>query len=380
VQAIYADRFVPLAIRGLQGMFLVEQAGFCHKVWLDGAGQLQPSGISDRYTAMVLIGLACQGLMGRSLDLPLDSAWDRVISWALGPAGHGDTGLVLWAASIKGDDRAPQIAEAIARRQQQILAERALCPSMETGWLLTGLSEAMSRNIGGQPVAQLAEKVFARLTANFCESTGLFSFGRGGIQRSPLAERVSTRLGSFASQVYPTIGLSRYAVASGSQQALATARRCADALCRLQGPEGQWWWVYHVRKGTVAVRYPVYTVHQDAMGPMALLAVSQAERGDRYAAAVHKSLQWMEAHPECPDKHLVNEDRNVIWRAVQRDRPLGTGNLGLGRGELLRTNLVAWTGTADKRRFDDGFVCDECRPYHLGWILLAGAMAQNINL
>ena len=65
----------------------------------------------------------------------------------------------------------------------------------------------------------------------------------------------------------------------------------ADALCRLQGPAGQWWWIYDVERGTPAIRYPVYSIHQDAMGPMALLAVSLASEHKRdYTDAIWKSL------------------------------------------------------------------------------------------
>jgi hypothetical protein len=70
---------------------------------------------------------------------------------------------------------------------------------------------------------------------------------------------------------------------------------------------------------------------------------------------------------------------HVIWRAIQRDEPSRTADFGLGRAERLRMHLAAWTGLADKRSFSDGFLCDECRPYELGWILVAGAMACELG-
>ena len=55
-----------------------------------------------------------------------------------------------------------------------------------------------------------------------------------------------------------------------------TARPHASASCRV--PHGQWWWHYDVRDGSVVERYPVYSVHQHAMAPMALLRPARGRR------------------------------------------------------------------------------------------------------
>ena len=145
----------------------------------------------------------------------------------------------------------------------------------------------------------------------------------------------------------------------------------------LQGPHGEWWWVYHSHRARTAVRYPVYGVHQDAMGPMALYAAALADGcSERYDAAALKSLQWFDTTPDAPRAELVDAPRGVVWRAVQHDDPAMTGRLGLGEGELKRMGRVAWLGSADDRPLRDGFVCPECRPYHLGWVLLAAAMHE----
>ena len=73
---------------------------------------------------------------------------------------------------------------------------------------------------------------------------------------------------------------------------------------------------------------------------------------------------------------MVDAERGVVWRATQHDDPATTANLGLSRSELARMGRAAWFGIADNRRFTTGFVCPECRPYHLGWILLAAALFE----
>ena len=52
--------------------------------------------------------------------------------------------------------------------------------------------------------------------------------------------------------------------------------------------------------------------------------------------------------------------------------------MGLANKELSRRNRAAWTGKEDSLAFGVGTVSRECRPYHLGWIMLAGAMFERV--
>jgi hypothetical protein len=246
---------------------------------------------------------------------------------------------------------------------------------MEMACLLVGLSEALRARIAADVLRPVVDELALRLRRNQSSSGGLFSFGREVLRKNLHRARLDGRLGSFASQVYPTLALASHARATGDEESLRAAIRCAGELCEVQGPEGQWWWIYHPRRRTVVLRYPVYTVHQDAMGPMALCAAALVDGAtDRYDEAIHRSLRWFEHRSERPEDHLLDAERGVVWRAVQRDDPAVTRRLGIGRGELARLGLAAWFGNGDERPFREGHVCLECRPYHLGWILLADAM------
>jgi len=373
-QSLLSRELAPLALRGLEKMVLPERHVFCDIARSDAAGGLHLLGESDRYTAMVMIGLAAQQPAGVGADLPVEGIWDRLVEWATSGTDLGGAGLVLWGLVLGKDGRAEAVARAVVQRQDKALARLSGFQSMPLGWALTGLSEAIGAGVGGQGVRTLARRVRDRLFENRCDQTGLFCFGTPPGRRNVVKARTNRRLGSFASQVYPSIGLARYATAGGDRESLAAAVQCADRIVSLQGPQGQWWWVYHVRSARPAIKYPVYSIHQDAMGPMALLAVHQAG-GPDYDEAIRKGLLWIERHPECPEAQLIDNDLGVVWRAIQRDDPRRTGPLGLGLGERFRMNVAAWVGGADTRRFRKGFVCDECRPYHLGWILLAAAMA-----
>lgn len=224
-------------------------------------------------------------------------------------------------------------------------------------------------------MAQFADDTAAVLLRNQDEGTGLFSFSRQVRRKNVFRSRRETRLGSFASQVYPTMALAALHQAGGASEWLRAAERCAERIVSLQGPTGQWWWIYHCRKASPAVCYPVYSVHQDAMGPMMLLATALASRQPRrFDAAIERSLAWFDSRQECAQTPLLDAAGGMVWRAVQHDAPHTTGALGLGPGERLRLGRVAWTGSRDRRPFGTGHVCPESRPYHHGWILLAAAM------
>ena len=64
-----------------------------------------------------------------------------------------------------------------------------------------------------------------------------------------------------------------------------------------QGPAGQWWWHYDRRTGRVVERYPVYAVHQDAMAPMALLALERRGAASTCATPIARGLAWLARAP-----------------------------------------------------------------------------------
>lgn len=402
------DRFVPLSFTGLRNMLGADGDVFCFRAFADAANPsgLRLEGTSERYSAMSLIGLARQAALGRHPDFDTGPIADRLHGWAASAAALGDAGLVLWAEVLREDPRAEDTAAAMLRRRDEPFAKDHDLPSMETGFLLIGLAEAVREGVGGATVATLAADVAGRLTGNQHPITGLFSFGRRLRRKNLHRARMDWRLGSFASQVYPTMGFAALACAIGDATSRDVALLCADRLCQLQGDEGQWWWVYsphRIPASGPAVRYPVYTVHQDAMGPMALCTAGFAAREDcdpiagkpgaakpgaakpgagkpsaeqRYGAAIERSLAWFDDRPECATAELIDDRRGAVWRAVQHDDPDTTERLGLSRRELARMGRTAWLSSVDKRPLSGGFVCPECRPYHLGWILLAAAMHE----
>lgn len=365
------DRLAEIAMRGLPRMLSGGGQLFCHRALRRGDGELALEGTSERYTAMALIGVERWRRCGGETALALDPLYDGLAAWR--DPSPGDQGLVLWALLERGDARAEATAAALLQRRDAVFDARSDFASMEMGFLLRGLAAGAGADLPG--MAEFADETAAVLVQNQDPSTGLFSFGRAVRRKNFFRTRRDTRLGSFASQVYPTMALAALTAAGGDARWLAAAGKCAECIAALQGPEGQWWWVYHKAKAAPAICYPVYAVHQDAMGPMMLLAVALANGTPRrFDAAVQRSLAWFDSRPECRSEALIDADAGMVWRAVQRDDPATTGTLGLGGGELSRLGRAAWFGSSDRRPFVGGHVCPESRPYHLGWILLAAAM------
>lgn len=314
-------------------------------------------GISGRYTAIGLIGLAteseaaaAEALHGHS---PLEIC-GRLLQRVQDAHDLGEVALTLWAARRLMHPR----AEVALKRLQLLAPAYGDYPTVEVSWALTSLcvpSEAPTD-------LTTAERIADRLLASFSPHSELFPHWSAAARSRWLRGHVCC----FADLVYPVQALSWYYRATARDAAIEAARRCAARMCRLQGLHGQWWWHYDVRSGQVVERYPVYAVHQDGMGPMALLALEDAG-GGRYRDPIRRSVAWLMAPPEL-NGSLVDEPAGVIWRKVARREP----------GKLVR----GWQAVASSLHpelrvpgmdllFPPGRVDYETRPYHMGWLLHA---------
>ena len=322
------------------------------------AGRDVLEGVSARYTAIALIGLAAHGdeeitaaaLAGHPPARPCGRMIERLDRCD----DIGEVALILWAARTLKDAR----AEKALRRLRQMDPLAGDWPTVELSWCLTAL--LLPEPAAGEAV--LAEALAGRLLQSFNERSGLFPHRPAGAASGGLRRHVTC----FADFVYPTQALSHYYRASGSEAALRAARLCAETACRLQGPRGQWWWHFDCRTGRVVERFPVYAVHQDSMAPMALLACRDAGGGD-YTEAIQRGLRWLAEPPEIPGS-LIDRRADVIWRKVARYEP----------GKLVRAVQAASSRLHPALRapgmdllFPPGWIDYETRPYHMGWILYA---------
>jgi hypothetical protein len=347
-----------LAELGLAEMFDPLSGLFCYTLTRTSQG-MQRRGSSHRYTLIALLGLhALEAARGRQTNLPVRDICHRLCADLRWVNNLGDLGLLLWLCALVIPDRLEPLINRASLNCALDRHQDAICGSTtELAWFLTGLTYAVGCQSPASPALQvIVEATLRRLIANQ-GPTGFFGHLTTG--RS-LRGLVRGRIGSLADQAYPIYALARLGQLTAMPDTIHRARRCADALCHAQGPLGQWWWHYHSSTGRVIQRYPVYSVHQEGMVPMALFAAGDSN-GERYSSSLYRGLNWLVRNEVNVD--LRDWQAQVIWRSVEDPQ----------RWRLYLAETISNTTHRWDSRPRTLHVRYECRPYELGWLLYAFA-------
>ena len=330
---------------------------------------LVPAGSSVRYTAMTALGLerAADAGLSSTLEVPkLHAALERVLGEV---DDSGDLGLVLWSAARKNRPLAER-AVALLMGFGELTKRRGgdAFHSTELAWVVTGLAEALAAGVGDEPrVRERLGEAWDLLLANRGPS-GLMGFARERGAPS-LRGRVRRELGFFDAQVYTIVAALRRFEILGDGEALEVARSIGTQLLRHQGERGQWAWHYNARTGAVVDQYPVYSVHQDGMAPMALLPLERLG-GVQVEAAVARGVEWLFSQNEL-GVPMVNLARDTIWRSIRRRGPASRIVFPLKAASLAGIDSPALGTVAAVPALLE--IDRELRPYHLGWCLYAFA-------
>ncbi|HXM62343.1 MAG TPA: hypothetical protein VN950_15900 [Terriglobales bacterium] len=347
-------QLVELAIHGLEAMYDQEKGLFCHRLKQTPSGNAQ-EGISERYTVMTLLGLLrAEGAGCRS---PVDiyttiDALYRDTGWV---DNIGDLGLLLWLSSVSSRKLDTFYATFNLENALRNYSDSRKRLTMELAWFLTGLTYASQTKQKRPPyIEPLARQTYTLLKSNQGKDS---LFGHMAKWKS-LAGAIRGHVGSFADQVYPIFAMAHFGQVFGLKEALQNSLQGANTICRLQGPLGQWWWHYDSTTGRVVGRYPVYSVHQHAMAPMALFAAQDACNTD-FREPIYKGLEWIGGANEL-QQSLEDKSASLVWRCIRPTK--STSSLG---------RLSALVG--QERTGGTLHILHECRPYELGWLLYAFA-------
>jgi hypothetical protein len=319
------------------------------------ANGIVPEGHSPRYTAIALIGLAGESTASRATVTAPHSAEEvcaHLLETVATSDNLGDVALAIWAAGLLGQEAGTYEA---ARRLSALSPVELPHPVVELAWTLTALTVMPQADKVG-----LRDRVAERLMSVFNPGSSLFPHVAG-------AASARSHVCCFADVIYPIQALSIYSAAAGNQRALDVASQCATHLCGTQGEAGQWWWHYDYRTGAVIEGYPVYAIHQDAMGPMGLLALREAQ-GPDFTDAIVWGLDWLKASPELEGKSLIDPGADLIWRKVARREPRKVTRYLQAAASRVHSSLRV---PAIDRLFPAAAIDYEDRPYHLGWLLHA---------
>ncbi|WP_162891297.1 hypothetical protein [Aeromicrobium sp. A1-2] len=325
-----------------------------------GGGAPVREGTSLRYSAIAALGIGRLDLGDQRYVLSGATAVDVAGASAVRAKRQSDPGttaLAVWAsAEVLG-----ATDTALMARLETELASGKPIPTVDLAWMLI----AALRACGPRDV--VAEHATARLLETQ-GARGLFPH----MSPPETQSRWRRHVGCFADQIYPVQALARMFAATQEPALLAAAERTADRLCELQGPAGQWWWHYDARTGDVVERFPVYSVHQHGMAPMALFDLADAGGTDRTGEIV-RGVRWLDTHPEI-DEELIDEEAGLIWRKVGRREPGKTVRKLSAVTTAMRSGL--YLPRLD-RAFPANRVDHECRPYELGWLLYAWLPARD---
>lgn len=344
----FVTSMVDLSVRGLppgyvDGEFVFTRRG---RQEPDGTWTAVPEGRSIRYAAIVALGLAALDEERQRAALAGDSLHDlvgRLVKRLPEVTGLGDAALICWAAAESGH---ADLDAALRRLGELDRAGQVF--TVEASWALAALVAA------GADVDRARERVLGGLAK---DRIYRHTLGEGG-----LVPWFRAHVGCFADQVYPLQALARLHAATGDNEALRAAEQVAAGICQAQGERGEWWWHYDARSGEVVEGYPVYSVHQLAMAPMALLDLADAG-GTAYVAEISKGLDWMIERPA-----FVLDELALTWRKEARADPRKLVR-GL-RAAATRVHAGGALGVLD-RVYPPVAVDRECRPYELGWLLYA---------
>ncbi len=106
--------------------------------------------------------------------------------------------------------------------------------------------------------------------------------------------------------------------------------------------------------------FPVYSVHQHAMAPMALRAIEEAS-GKDFTPWIFKGLRWIQDNEL--SFNMEDASASVVWRCITPSK-----------SRRLLSDAVAVLTRSNAPETCRGLkVLFECRPYELGWLLYAFA-------
>ena len=345
-----------LALRSLVSLFDEKEMLFSRRVTLTENGFVRDR-TSRKRTIIALLGLQRLAETGGAPPIDVTSIRNIILGDTTWVRSVEDLGLLTWFT-----------AECVPERLGKLLNELDFSKALNTysdgrqartrglAWFLAGIAHAQLTCPGTlQDLTDVAVDTYHLLRDNQSEG-GIF--GHAMFPRL-LQQTFCNRFGTFADQIYAIYALTTFGRAFQIEEPLESALGCANAVRALQGQMGQWWFLYDKHACRVVNRYPVFSLHQDGIAPVGLLALGEAT-GQSFHASIYKGLSWIAGANELRND-LRNLDQGLIWDSIGPRRPIAN----YWEGALSFMNISRGPQAKSLR------IRYEARPDHFGWLLYA---------
>ena len=345
-----------LALRSLVSLFDEKEMLFSRRVTLTENGFVRDR-TSRKRTIIALLGLQRLADTGGAPPIDVTSIRNIILGDTTWVRSVEDLGLLTWFT-----------AECVPERLGKLLNELDFSKALNTysdgrqartrglAWFLAGIAHAQLTCPGTlQDLTDVAVDTYHLLRDNQSEG-GIF--GHAMFPRL-LQQTFCNRFGTFADQIYAIYALTTFGRAFQIEEPLESALGCANAVRALQGQMGQWWFLYDKHACRVVNRYPVFSLHQDGIAPVGLLALGEAT-GQSFHASIYKGLSWIAGANELRND-LRNLDQGLIWDSIGPRRPIAN----YWEGALSFMNISRGPQAKSLR------IRYEARPDHFGWLLYA---------
>ncbi len=268
-------------------------------------------------------------------------------------AGPGELGLALWAESRADGGAIGEITGLIMR---QVAGRFDRITLEQLAWLVSGLTASSERS-GGEQTATLLDQAEGELLARMAAGTGLM--------HDPY-HRIGGGLTPVAGQFHSLIALDQLVRSERGENDREPAQRLASALLSLQREDGSWPGIVDSLRGEAAAFYPVLTVTQVALAPIALRGASRLGLEGDFDGAIARSIAWAEGENRL-GFGLIHEQEARLDRGILPRRDPGAVSRGFSTAaRRLRGRLVE---PQPERLILDPDVASE----DLGWLLEAWA-------
>jgi hypothetical protein len=263
------------------------------------------------------------------------------------PADHGLLTILQGALGAGRSTLRAQVeilASVLATRGTKLIMQDA-------AWILWGASDARRRGL--PEAADVARTAYRLITRHLVDDvTGLPRHSRRRYRRDIV---------SFGALVYFLRSMHEAAAALGEEEPNELFESGVARAIGLQGPRGEWPWMINARSGAAFDFYPVFAVHQDSM---AMLFLHPAlDRGVTPARdAIGQSLAWVFGENELGLKMFV-EEPYFAYRSIERAERASRARRYC---RSLARRVAAAPAAPDAHTVR---INEECRSYHLGWIL-----------